>query len=122
MSASLPVDEVVVIGKVSLEPETSTLLAAIQSAPEPVTKSESIPSVPVSASSPPISSVSSPTAVPPVIAPAVPVFVPVVAPTPPPAAAVHVVAVAEEETREVSPQGRYVKLEDRLGSGAYKDV
>lgn len=26
------------------------------------------------------------------------------------------------ETRETSPQGRYVKLEDRLGSGAYKDV
>lgn len=25
-------------------------------------------------------------------------------------------------TRETSPQGRYVKLEERLGSGAYKDV
>jgi WNK lysine deficient protein kinase len=27
-----------------------------------------------------------------------------------------------EVVRETSPQGRYVKLEDRLGSGAYKDV
>jgi len=26
------------------------------------------------------------------------------------------------EKKEVSPQGRYVRLEERLGSGAYKDV
>jgi hypothetical protein len=24
--------------------------------------------------------------------------------------------------KEVSPQGRYVKLDEKLGSGAYKDV
>lgn len=29
---------------------------------------------------------------------------------------------AQQDTRETSPQGRYVKLEERLGSGAYKDV
>lgn len=26
------------------------------------------------------------------------------------------------DSREKGPQGRYVKLDDRLGSGAYKDV
>jgi hypothetical protein len=30
--------------------------------------------------------------------------------------------LSTEQVRETSPQGRYVKLEDRLGSGAYKDV
>ena len=30
--------------------------------------------------------------------------------------------IAEKQVREASPQGRYIKLEDRLGSGAYKDV
>ena len=28
----------------------------------------------------------------------------------------------KKDTRETSPQGRYVKLDERLGSGAYKDV
>ena len=57
-----------------------------------------------------------------------------VAPTPPlPAPAVNVVVTAHSQApplpppvasavRETSPQGRYIKLEDRLGSGAYKDV
>ena len=35
---------------------------------------------------------------------------------------VPVAVPSAEVVRETSPQGRYVKLEDRLGSGAYKDV
>lgn len=31
-------------------------------------------------------------------------------------------AQTQSDSREKGPQGRYVKLENRLGSGAYKDV
>lgn len=53
----------------------------------------------------------------PVQVPAVPVQMPVPAPVP-----VPVSATVTEKLKETSPQGRYVKLDDRLGSGAYKDV
>jgi hypothetical protein len=34
----------------------------------------------------------------------------------------HAVDGENEPTAEVSPHGRYIKLDARLGSGAYKDV
>ena len=68
---------------------------------------------------PPLAATPVPTPAPapvPVPVPPVPVAVAAVSlapPLPPPVASA---------VRETSPQGRYIKLEDRLGSGAYKDV